>query len=86
MSWNRPGHIGEVTNPSQDSELPSSNHIYGLCGSSKIIIHTFDSNFLKLITRLCYTYKVYLYIVHCVLKFAVHLGYGRVQLNCDGTR
>ena len=23
--------------------------------------------------------------IQCVLKVAVHLGYGRVQLNCDGT-
>jgi hypothetical protein len=25
-------------------------------------------------------------IIHCVRKVAVHLGYGRVQLKCDGTR
>jgi len=23
-------------------------------------------------------------IIQCVRKVAVHLGYGRVQLNCDG--
>ena len=23
--------------------------------------------------------------IQCVQKVAVHLGYGRVQLNCDGT-
>ena len=25
-------------------------------------------------------------VVQCVRKVAVHLGYGRVQLKCDGTR
>jgi len=26
------------------------------------------------------------FIIHCVWKVGVHLGYGRVQLKCDGTR
>jgi len=31
-------------------------------------------------------FSSFLWLIQCVRKVAVHLGYGRVQLKCDGTR
>ena len=62
-------------------------------GTTRLPLNGFSWNLIfEDFSKICRKYQIkkrVLYVnayVQCVRKVAVHLGYGRVQLKCDGTR